>query len=139
MTEKTLADEVDRVKTERKSWEKELRTLKSRKLTWLTLKKQALTLEDYCRRASRNIERFTYEQKWQVLEALDTEVRVDGEAVTIVGYIPHDIKRADPPPHPRPLTPPPPLPGISQEMWNADKQAISFELPIGVYHKSRGT
>ena len=95
VTEKTLADEVDRVKTERGSWVEELRTLEARKRAWLTMKKQALTLEDYCRRASRNIERFTFDEKRRVLEALDVEVRVDGGQVTIVGYIPHDLKRAN--------------------------------------------
>lgn len=95
VTEKTLADEVDRVKTERKSWEEELDSLEARRRAWLSLNEQALTLEDYCRRASQNIERFTFEEKRRILEALDIEVRVDGGAVTIVGYIPHDLKRAD--------------------------------------------
>jgi len=96
VTERTLSDEVERVKTERKSWEHELRTLEARKQAWLASKNQALALEDYCRQASRNIESFTFEEKQQVLEALEIEVRVDGEAVTIVGYIPYNLKRANP-------------------------------------------
>jgi len=130
--EKKLDDEISRIKTEKEAWEEQRRKLEAQLEAEREIQKNRLTIEAYCQRASRNIEDFTFEDKRMAIDALDIVTHVDGERITITGRIPLQTRTANPPPHPRPLTPPPSGPGRSREMQSANKQEACFELAIGV-------
>jgi len=113
--EKKLDDEIARIKTEKEAWEEQHRELEARLEAEREIRKNRLSIEAYCKRASRNIEEFTFEDKRKAIDALDIVAHVDGERIAITGRIPLQARTADLLPDQLQPTQPPSLHCISQD------------------------
>lgn len=113
--EKKLDDEIARIETEKKAWEGQRRNLEARLEAEREIQENRLSIEAYCKRASRNIEDFTFADKRMAIDALDIVAHVDGDRVTITGRVPLQTRMADLPPGQLQPTQPASLHCISQD------------------------
>lgn len=89
LDERKLADEIDRVRTEREAWLKEKATLEDRIRAKERITEQKLTVREYCKRVAENLERLDFSEKRLALEALEVVVTLRfGGGVSIRGAIP---------------------------------------------------
>lgn len=87
--ERKLHDEIDRVRTEREGWLKEKATIDERLEAKERITQQKLTVHEYCKRVSENLERLDIKERRLALEALEVVVTAgfDG-GVAIRGAVP---------------------------------------------------
>lgn len=95
--ERKLTDEIDRVRTEREGWLREKATIEERIKAKERITEQKLTVREYCKRVSENLEKLDFIEKRLALEALEVRVTLgfDGD-VTIRGAIP-EVRHATTP------------------------------------------
>lgn len=106
--ERKLDDEMARIRTEKEAWEGQRQNLEAGLQAERVIRENRVGVEEYCRRAARNIEDFTFEDKRMAIDALDTVVWVKDGRATITGRIPVQTKTADPlPDQPQSIQPVP--------------------------------
>lgn len=86
--QKKLDDELDRVRTERSSLESRLKEIERRSEARHEIVERRRSIEEYCRRATENIEAFDFEQKSLALDTLNIRIVIDGKRVVLSGVIP---------------------------------------------------
>ena len=86
--QKKLDDELDRVRTERSSLESRLEEIQNRLQGQREILERKRSIEEYCRKATENIDSFDFEQKRLAVDALDIQVVVEGNHLAVSGVIP---------------------------------------------------
>ena len=79
---------MNRVRTERSSLQSRLKEIQRHLKARHEIMERKRSIEEYCRRARKNIDGFAFEQKSLVLDALNIRVLIEGKRVAVSGVIP---------------------------------------------------